>query len=681
MKNTLILMCCIALLAGCNQDSNRNDTAMNHELSSGIDRSNMDTSVRPQDDFFEYVNGTWLKNTEIPADQTSAGGFRDLRENARQDVLEIIQNVAAQTDIKPGTDEQKVADLYNSFMDTVAVSEAGLTPLAAEFRAIDALTDKHDLSAYLAHARAIGGGGPFIAFVNIDAKDATRYVVQLWQAGLGLPDRDYYFRDDERAVELRAKYVAYITQMFELAGWSDPAGSAAMLMDLETRLADHHWTNVANRDSEKRYNKYAVSDLPQLGQGLDWNAYLKEAGLDKIDDLIVNQPSYIEGFNQVFTNTPLADWKTWLKWNLLNHYAGDLSPEFDQANFAFYRQTLNGQAVQEPRWKRGVDTVNGNLGEVIGKIYVGKHFTPEAKARMVQLVENLRGAYGDAISNLEWMSPETRRASLEKLARFTPKVGYPDVWKDYSRLEIKRGDLVGNLMRANEFQWLTNREKLGGPIREWEWGMTPQTVNAYYSPTRNEIVFPAAILQPPFFNMAADDAVNYGAIGAVIGHEMGHGFDDQGARYDGDGNLRNWWTDEDLAEFKARTQDLVAQFAEYKVFDDLNINGELTLGENIGDLSGLTIAWRAYHNSLQGKEAPVIDGMTGDQRFFLGFGQVWRSKTKEAAMRNRVATDPHSPPRFRVLGTLSNMPEFYQTFDVKEGDRMYRAPEDRVKIW
>ncbi len=681
MEKTIVLICCVALLAGCGDGDGGSNTVETQQLVSGIDQTNMDKAVRPQDDFFEYVNGTWLRETEIPGDQTSAGGFRELRENARQDVLVIIQDLSTQTDVSHGSDEQKVADLYNSFMDTVRVESAGIAPLKPELDAIDALTDKTDLSTYMAHARQIGGGGPFIPYIGIDAKEATRYALHIWQSGLGLPDRDYYFKDDERSVELREGYVAHVAKMFELAEWQDPAGSADMLMALETRLAGFHRTNVDNRDTEKRYNKFAMSDLSDLGQGVDWSAYFKASGVAEEKDIIINQPDYIEGFNQVFSETSLADWKTYLKWNLLNNYAGTLSSGLDDQNFEFYDKTLSGQDLQRPRWKRGVDTVNGSLGEVIGKVYVKKHFTPEAKDRMVELVENLRTAYGEAISGLEWMSPDTRRASLEKLARFTPKVGYPDIWEDYSRLDIRQGDLVGNLMRANEFQWIINREKLGEPIRKHEWGMTPQTVNAYYSPSRNEIVFPAAILQPPFFNMAADDAVNYGAIGAVIGHEMGHGFDDQGAKYDGDGNLRNWWTENDLAEFKARTDRLVAQYAEYHVFDDLAVNGELTLGENIGDLAGLTIAWRAYHNSLGGKPAPIIDGMSGDQRFFLGFGQVWRYKATEEAARNRVATDPHSPPRFRVLGTLANMPEFYETFDVKEGDAMYLPADQRVKVW
>ena len=687
MSKILLMTGCLALiavavfLAACSKTTGDAATPATEQLTSGIDQSNMDRAVRPQDNFFEYVNGTWLRDAEIPADQTSIGGFRDLRENARQDVLVIIQDLATQTDVQPGSDEQKVADLYNSFMDTLAVANAGLAPLQPELAAIGALTDKTDLAAYLAHARMIGGGGPFVPYIGIDAKDATRYAVHIWQSGLGLPDRDYYFKDDEHSVTLREAYVAHITRMFELAGWPNPAGSAAMLMGLETRLAGLHRTNVENRDTEKRYNKMTIAELQDLAPGLDWRTLLAAGGLGDLPDIIINQPEYVAGFAKAFAEVPLPDWQTYMKWNLLNNFAASLSPEFDAQNFDFYSRTLQGQDAQQPRWKRGVDTVNDNLGEVIGKVYVKKHFTPEAKARMVDLVENLRTAYGEAIAGLEWMSPETRQASLEKLARFTPKVGYPDIWEDYSNLEIRQGDLVGNIMRANEFGWIKNREKLGGPIRKYEWGMTPQTVNAYYSPNRNEIVFPAAILQPPFFNMAADDAVNYGAIGAVIGHEMGHGFDDQGSRYDGDGNLRNWWTENDLAEFKERTGALVEQFASYEVLDGLNVNGELTLGENIGDLAGLTIAWRAYQNSLNGQAAPVIDGMSGDQRFFLGFGQVWRFKAREETMRNRVATDPHSPPRFRVLGTLANMPEFYRTFDVKEGDAMYLPPEKRVKVW
>jgi len=681
MFKTVVLICFLAFAAGCSYEKAEDGAPSTESLTAGIDKTSMDNEVRPQDDFFEYVNGTWLKETEIPADQTRAGGFIDLREQSREDVLVIIQDLSSQSDMAMGSDEQKVADMYKSYMDSTGVEGQGLTPLQAEIDAIDALQSKQELSTYFAHLGLIGGGGAFFPYVTVDAKDAANYALYFWQGGLGLPDRDYYFKDDEHSVTLRAEYVNHIEKMFAIAQWDDPAGSAQALLALETSLAGFHRNNVENRDSEKRYNKYKISTLNELGDEMDWVAYFKEGGITEDLEVIANQPEFITGFNKTLGEASLADWKLFFKWNLLNAYAGSLSSAFDQQNFAFYRNILNGQDEQRPRWKRGVDNVNGSLGEVIGKVYVSKHFKPAAKTRMVELVENLRTAYGEAIDGLEWMSPETRAEARKKLATFTPKIGYPDVWEDYSRLEIKAGDLVGNQMRVAGFQWIINREKLAGPVRDYEWGMTPQTVNAYYSPTRNEIVFPAAILQPPFFNMSADDAVNYGAIGSVIGHEMGHGFDDQGSRYDADGNLRNWWTENDLTEFKKRTDALVAQYSKYAVFDDLNVNGELTLGENIGDLAGLTIAWRAYHNSLNGEEAPVIDGWTGDQRFFLGFAQVWQSKSRDEAMRNRVLTDPHSPPRYRVLGTLSNMPEFAQTYGVVEGDKMYVAPENQVKVW
>jgi endothelin-converting enzyme/putative endopeptidase len=675
MKQVMIGAACLLMMAGCAQQEEV------VPLTSGIEQANMDLSVRPQDDFFSYVNGTWMANTEVPSDRTNTGVFLDLRDQSREDVLAIIKDVSASEDLEPGSDEQKVADLYNSYMDTEKLNELGISPLQAELEAIDAIANKDDLSAYFAHSRMIGGGSPFYFYIGIDDKDSTRYATHVWQSGLGLPDRDYYFNEDERSVELRNAYVTHIEKMFELAGFDDPAGSARMLMALETEIAASHWTRVETRDSDKRYNKFMVADLGNLGDGVNWSAYLSTLGVEAQEDLIINQPSYIEGFNKVFSETSLDDWKTFMRWKLLDNAASYLNEELDEQNFDFYLRTLRGQQEQRPRWQRGVATVNGSLGEVIGKVYVSRHFKPEAKERMLALVENLRAAYGQAIEELEWMSPETKAAAKVKLAAFTPKIGYPDRWEDYTALEIAAGDLMGNIRNANQFHFELDRSKLGGPIRDWEWGMTPQTVNAYYNPSMNEVVFPAAILQPPFFNMAADDAVNYGAIGVVIGHEMGHGFDDQGSKYDSDGNLRNWWTEQDLAEFKERTSALVDQYAKFQVFDDLNVNGELTLGENIGDLAGLTIAYRAYQISLAGKEAPVMDGMTGDQRFFIGIGQVWRYKATEEADRERVATDPHSPPMFRVNGPLPNMPEFHAAFNVQEGDGMYLPPEQRVKIW
>ncbi len=673
MKRALGIVLFVLVAVSCGQQA--------PPLTSGIDMANMDTSVRPQDDFFRYVNGTWLDTTEIPADQTNTGVFLDLRDKAREDVKAIIEDVSSKTDLEPGSDEQKVADLYNSFMNTESLDELGISSLDAELALIGAIADKDQLSAYFARSGINGGGGPFNIYIWVDAKDSTRYVTYMWQSGLGLPDRDYYFKEDERSVELREAYVVHVEKMFELAGFDDPAGSAERMMALETELAGYHWTTVENRDSEARYNLFAFDELGTLGDGVNWPLYLAEAGIASEKDIIINQPSFVEGFNKIFDATSLDDWKTYLRWNLLNNYASYLDSSLDDQNFDFYGRTLEGQKEQRPRWKRGVDVVSGSLGEVIGKVYVKRHFPPEAKARMVELVGNLSAAYSEAISELDWMGPETKAAAQVKLEKFIPKIGYPDRWEDYSTLDIVKGDLVGNVMRANRFGFELFRGRLGGPVQKWIWVMSPQTVNAGYVPTQNEVIFPAAILQPPFFNMAADDAVNYGAIGAVIGHEMGHGFDDQGSKYDGEGNLENWWTDEDREKFTERTQTLIDQFAKFEVFDDLNVNGELTLGENIGDLAGLTISYRAYQISLNGKEAPVLDGMTGDQRFFMGIGQVWRYKATDEAQRNRVMTDPHSPPRFRVNGTLPNMPEFVAAFDVQEGDDMYLPPEDRVKIW
>ncbi|MBY6185169.1 peptidase M13 [Marinobacter hydrocarbonoclasticus] len=678
-------LCASALvLAACSQtDTAPTPTAeaVQKALGSGIELQNFDNSIRPQDDFYGYVNGGWLKTAEIPADRTTTGAFYDLREKAQADVKAIIEELAATEGLKAGSDEQKVADLYRSMMDTDTIEKLGVTPLQAEFDAIAALSSKDDLAAYFAHSQIVGGGTPFAFYVSVDAKDSSRYATHIWQYGLSLPDRDYYFNEAERFVKIRDAYVAHIARMFELAGLPNPQQSAKTVLAIETAMAEHHWTRVQSRDSEKRYNKYAVADLAKLADGFNWDRYLGELGVGEQSDIIINQPSYVEGFNTLFKETSLDEWKAYATWQMLTHYAGQLSAELDQENFDFFARQLNGQAEQKARWKRGVDKVNGDLGEVVGKVYVKRHFTPEAKARMSELVENLRRAYGESIDDLEWMSPETKVKAKEKLAAFTPKIGYPDQWQDYSTLEVKADDLVGNSMRAAQWKHEQDVAKLGGPIQKWEWHMTPQTVNAYYNPTMNEIVFPAAILQPPFFNMEAEDAVNYGGIGAVIGHEMGHGFDDQGSRYDGDGNLKNWWTEADLKAFQERGSKLVKQYAAYQVFDDLNVNGKLTLGENIGDLSGATIAYRAYQMALDGQEAPVIDGLTGDQRFFIGFTQIWRAKYKEEALRNRVATDPHSPSQFRANGPLANMPEFYETYDVKPTDAMYIAPEDRVKIW
>ncbi|QSX33046.1 peptidase M13 [Shewanella avicenniae] len=656
-------------------------TAVKAALTSGIELANFDSSVRPQDDFYDYVNGSWIKNTEIPADRTSVGAFYDLREKSKDDIKAIIEDVAAKTDLQAGTDEQKVADLYRSFMDTETLDKLGISPLNPELAKIDAISNTDELMTYFGESQMVGGGTPIGFYIGIDAKDSSRYATHLWQYGLTLPERDYYFNDAERFVKIREQFVDHMINMFKLAGWEKPRKSAEAILKLETAIADAHWDVVASRDSTKTYNKYLLADLKTVAPEINWNNYLHALGGDKQPDIIIGQPSYVTALGKLIKDTDLATWKTYLRWHLLTSFASDLGSNFDEENFDFFARKLNGQAEPEPRWKRGVSKVNGLLGEVVGKVYVKRHFTPEAKARMEQLVENLRQAYADSVDELDWMTPETKAAAKAKLAKFNPKIGYPNKWEDYSKLTIKADDLVGNEMRAGQLEHEKSLAKLGGPIDREEWHMTPQTVNAYYNPTMNEIVFPAAILQPPFFNMEADDAVNYGGIGAVIGHEMGHGFDDQGAKFDGDGNMRDWWTEADLTAFHEKTKALVAQYNGFYVFPDLHVNGELTLGENIGDLSGVTIAYKAYKKSLEGKTAPVLDNLSGDQRFFMGFTQIWRGKFKEEAVRNRVATDPHSPAKFRALGALENMPEFYTTFDVKPGDGMYIEPAQRVKIW
>jgi endothelin-converting enzyme/putative endopeptidase len=688
MKKIITSAVCTSLLfiAGCNEATETKAAVeapvmQKTALASGIDKANMDLSVRPQDNFYQYVNGAWLNNNEIPGDKTSIGSFYDLRDEADDNVKAIIEELAATKNLTMGSDEQKVADLFRSFMDSETRDTLGTKPVQAIFDRINNLQDKNELATFFGEYQKIGVGSPLAFYINVDAKDSTRYATHVWQSGLGLPDRDYYFNDTERFEKLRSGYVAHIENMFNLAGLENGKAAAQTIMAIETKLAGFHWTKVESRDSTKRYNKFNVSDLNTVTDTFNWTAYLEAQGVPAQKDLIINQPSFVTGFGETFAATSLADWQTYLTFHTLSNFADSLTTALGDENFDFYSKQLSGREEQRPMWKRGVSVVNGNLGEVIGKVYVGRHFKPEAKTRMTTLVENLRGAYGASIDDLEWMSEATKKAAHVKLASFDPKIGYPDKWEDYSALVIKSDDLVGNKMRSGTVSHNKKLAKLGGPIDRQEWGMTPQTVNAYYNPTKNEIVFPAAILQPPFFNLAADDAVNYGGIGAVIGHEMGHGFDDQGSKYDGDGNMRNWWTEEDLAAFKVRTDNLVAQYSDYAVFDDLNVNGELTLGENIGDLSGVTIAYKAYKASLNGKEALVIDGLTGEQRFFMGYAQVWRGKMVEKSLRNRVATDPHSPAEFRALGSLSNMPEFYRAFDVKKGDAMYIAPEKRVKIW
>ncbi len=649
-------------------------------LGSGIYLSNMDTTASPGDNFMQYVNGNWIKNTKIPADKSAFGAAYILNEKAQDDVRAIIEN-ASKTQSKDGSEEQKIGDYYASYLNQKSRDSIGLNPLNAEFKKIDAIANAKDLAAYFARANKMGYTSPMSIYVSEDAKDPKNYVVSTWQGGLGLPEREYYMLKDAKSAELRSKYLAHVENMLNLAGIPDAKTKAAKIMVLETTIATKHMKKEDTRDVLALYNKYDVKKLNTLAPDFDWNTLLSEAGLNKADSIVVSQVQYTKDLNGIVKNTPLDDWKTYLKWGVLNASATLLNSALDKEHFNFYSKTLYGVEEQMPQWRRAVNSVNGAMGEMVGKLYVEKHFPPEAKERMLALVGNLLKAYESSIKQLDWMSPETKKQALDKISKFTPKIGYPDKWRDYGKLEVKKNDLFGNAMRATEFEYNRNVDKLGKPVDRSEWGMTPQTVNAYYNPPMNEIVFPAAILQPPFFDMKAEDAVNYGGIGAVIGHEIGHGFDDQGSTFDGNGVMRNWWTAKDQSEFKKRTNALVAQYNEFKVFPDLNVNGAFTLGENIGDLGGLSIALKAYKASLDGKAAPPIDGFTGEQRVLLGWGQVWQHKARAEALRNQVSTDPHSPAKFRVNGVVRNIPEFYAAFNVKPGDSLYLAPEKRVKIW
>ncbi|MDY7227356.1 M13 family metallopeptidase [Hyalangium rubrum] len=670
------------LLTSCATSSQSQDSGTQAAANKlGVEVKNFDTSVRPQDDFYKYVNGNWVKTTQMPSDRARYGTFIELADKSEAALKLIIEEAAAVKDRQKGSDTQKVGDLYESFMDTQRIETLGVEPVRPELQRVAALKSADELPELLAHFYRSGVQSPLMVFVGQDAKQSTRYIVYANQSGLGLPDRDYYFKQEPRFTEVRAAYQAYVEKLLTLAGEKDAAAAAKAIVALETTLAEKSWDRVKNRDREATYNLKTVDELEQLTPGFSFKRYLKAVGAEATPGVIVRQPDYFQALAQVLKSTPLPVLKQYLTYKVLDSYAPLLSKGFEEAHFAFRGRTLQGQEEIRPRWKRAVATVEEGLGEVVGKLYVERNFSPESKKRMKELVDNLRVAFKQGIDQLEWMSPATKAQAQDKLSKFNVKIGYPDKWRDYSKLEVVAGDLVGNVKRATAFEVQHDLDKLGKPIDRTEWGMTPQTVNAYYSSTMNEIVFPAAILQPPFFNPEADDAVNYGAIGGVIGHEISHGFDDQGSRSDGDGNLRDWWTAEDKKAFEQRTGMLVEQYNGFKPIDAMTVNGKLTLGENIGDLSGLTVAYKAYQLSLDGKPAPVIEGFTGDQRFFFGWGQIWRSLFRDDYMRQMLLTDSHSPGPYRVNGVVRNMPEFYKAFDVKQGDPSWLPPEQRVKIW
>ena len=643
---------------------------------SGIALQYIDHGVRAQDDFFSHLNGQWLKTVEIPADKSSWGSFAKLRDDTLPQLRTVIEGAHG----KAGTEGRKIDDFYASFMDQQRLDALGAKPLAGELSRIGQVRDKQALPALIAHLARLGVAAPYAVYVGQDARASTQYAASISQSGLGLPDRDYYL--DAKLADVKKAYLRHIETMLALAGYKDNAASAAAIVALETKLAAAQWSKVENRDPVKRYNKVEIAALDALAPGYDWKGGLAAAGVaNKVGYVIVNQPSYLTSFRQTLETTDLDTWKAYFAWQLLRSYAPYLSQDFVDADFAFYGTALTGAKANTPRWKRGVGATERVLGEAVGKLYVAQHFPLDRKVRMEALVHNLLAAYQQSIVTLDWMSLETKLEAQAKLAKFTFKIGYPNRWRDYGALAVLPGDLAGNMMRAASFQYQRQINKLGRPIDREEWGMTPQTVNAYYSSTMNEIVFPASILQAPFFDAQADDAVNYGAIGAVIGHEISHGFDDKGSLSDGDGNLRDWWSPQDRANFGARADMLVKQYDGYSPLPGYHVNGALTLGENIADNSGLAIAYKAYQLSLVGKEAPVIDGLTGEQRFYMGFGQVWRGKTRDEQQIMQIKSDPHAPGHFRTNGTMKNQPGFYEAFDVKQGDRMYLAPEQRVIIW
>ncbi|MEV5963185.1 M13-type metalloendopeptidase [Kribbella sp. NPDC051952] len=651
-------------------------------MTAGIDTSSLSATVRPQDDLYRYANGPWLAEHEIPADKSIHGAFHELRDGAEQDSRAIVEKAVA-AGHPEGSEPRKIADLYSSFMDEETIERLGVEPIADQLALVGGITDVSGLVSALGQLELQGVPGVFHYWVDADAKKSDENIVYLMQGGLSLPDESYY-REDSFA-DVRTAYVAHVTRMLELAGLPDPAGAAERIMELETRVAGAHWDRVKSRDVQQTYNKQDRAGLEGLTPGLDWTVWLEGAGVpaSAFEQVVVREPDFLTAAATAFQEVELDRWKEWLSWRVVHSAAPLLSRAFVDENFSFYGKTLTGAPELRERWKRAVGTVESALGEALGKLYVAEHFPPAAKARMVDLVNNLVEAYRQRIDALDWMGPDTRQRALEKLGTFVPKIGYPDEWRDYDALEIDPTDLFGNVRRSVAVETARDLAKLGQPVDRNEWKMTPQTVNAYYNPRMNEIVFPAGILQPPFFDLDVDDAVNYGAIGAVIGHEIGHGFDDQGSRYDGDGNLKDWWTDEDRTAFEQRTDKLVAQYDALSPAEvpDQHVNGKLTLGENIGDLGGLSIAYVAYQLALDGAEAPVIDGLTGSERFFIAWARAWSTKTRPEEAARRLAIDPHSPPEFRCSAVAKNIDAFHQTFNTTDKDGMWLAPEDRVRIW
>jgi putative endopeptidase len=656
-------------------------TTVKHYGTWGVDTEGMDRAVKPGDDFFRYVNGKWAATTQIPADKTSFGAFQMLGDLSEARVRAILDKWAADKNLKAGSDEAKVAALYRSFLDDAAAEKLDAKPIEPYLAAVKKAETRDDIAKLMGRSSATFGRSFFAAGVSDDAKNPDKYALYLSQSGLGLPDREFYLRDNFKPQKER--YQQYVADMLRLVGWDEPEKNAAEIVALETKIADAQWSRAESRNRDKTYNPMTIAELEKNAPGFAWGLYFKEAGVDKADRAIVRQNTAFPKIAKIFADTPVATLQAWSAFQLADDAAPLLSKRFVDANWEFRSKFLNGTQEQRPRWKRAVGAAEGAMGEAIGRTYVAEYFPPESKAKMEKLVADLRAAMKGRIEKLEWMGPETKAKALEKLAKFGVKIGYPSKWRDYSKLQIKEGDLVGNAERAAKFEWAYDVNRIGKPVDEGEWGMTPQTVNAYYASTKNEIVFPAAILQPPFFDPNADPAVNYGAIGGVIGHEITHGFDDQGRKSDGEGMLRDWWAAEDAAKFEAQAARLGAQYEsfDFPQLPGLHIISRQTMGENIGDLGGILLGLDAYKVSLKGQPAPVIDGFTGEQRVFLGWGQVWRTMMRDDALRQQIMTNSHSPGAVRAFAPLRNVDAWYEAFDVKEGDKNYVKPEDRVRIW
>jgi len=680
-NNTILGLTAITITLACGGNEEVPQENIKKNIIPAFDISQIDSSVHACEDFEKYAVGNWLRDNPVPESEGRWGSF-NIVHDANEIKLRAIVDEAASAKAEKGTALQQVGDFYTSALDSTTVNKLGIEPIKPLLAKIDAVTNPQELVEAMAEMKKHGSGSIFGYYVGVDSKNSTQYITYLSQGGLGLPDKSYYTPKDERGENILNSYISHIAAMFELSNHEpELAGKMSKeVVKIESFLAEKSMTRVERRDPEKTYNKLNSNELQEYNSKINWEGFFNAAELKNVEEVVVRQPEYIKALDEGFTKFSIDSWKTYLKWHLVNDMAGNLNIELEQQKFDFYSTTLRGISAMKPRWKRALSKSNGSVGEQIGKLFVEKHFPEESKQKVLDLISNINKVFKERVKILDWMGEETKAKALEKLSKFTYKIGYPDNWKDYSSVDIKANTLAQNVMNMNYYGYKENVERLGKPIDKTEWGMNPQTINAYYNPTMNEIVFPAAILQPPFFNPEADDAINYGGIGGVIGHEFSHGFDDQGSKFDGDGNLKNWWTDEDNANFKERTTKLVNQFDAYEVAEGNHVNGQLTLGENIADIAGITLAYYALEKAMEGKEDPMIDGFTYQQRFFLGWAQVWHSNSKDEALINQVKTDPHSPTRFRTIGPLVNMTEFREAFGCKEGAMI--APDSlRVTIW